>query len=227
MPSAKTIDRIRQLQEWYVVISLSLSLTEPTTDIEKKRKYIRKKQRAKKEVDKINKRNTPRKDILRKQKEAVASPTMRSLKLYSKIGEDADEPIKTPKTRKSSNLKRKSLKLGQTPKRALITSEKKKMSSPFALRPSQSSNTPTRLRAGKKSTEQKPLNTRSHERTKSKENEAIKLTGVSKNTANRRRRRSRRGRKRRNSEKMKVKEQGRRRSVSLQDSVRKIESFQS
>lgn len=181
----------------------------------------RKKQRAKKEVDKINQRNTPRKDILRKQKEAVASPTMRSLKLYSKIGENADERINTPQTRKSSNLKRKSLKMGMTPTKAvLLTSEKKKMSSPFALRPSQSSNTPTRLGAGKKTKEKKT--TRSHERTKSKENEDMKLTGISKNTKNRRRRRSRRNRKRRNSENLNVETRGgRRRVVSLQDSVRR------
>ena len=181
----------------------------------------RKKQRAKKEVDKINKRNTPRKDILRKQKEAVASPTMRSLKLYSKIGENADERINTPQTRKSSNLKRKSLKMGMTPTKAvLLTSEKKKMSSPFALRPSQSSNTPTGLGAGKKTKEKK--STRSHERTKSKENEDMKLTGISKNTKNRRRRRSRRNRKRRNSENLNVETRGgRRRVVSLQDSVRR------
>ena len=203
-----------------------LSISRNASRTHTSRVLFRKKQRAKKEVDKINKRNTPRKDLLRKQKEAVASPTMRNLKLYSKIGEERmvneinNNNNNTPtRRRKFSNLKRTSL-LGSTPKANLLKSEtKKKMSSPFALRTSQTSNTPTRLRSAKKSAE----TTRNHERTTSKENLTTnnKLTGVVKNTKNRRRRKSRRNRKRRMTEdkSMKSQSKGRRRSMSLQDSV--------
>eukprot|EP00940_MAST-03C_sp_MAST-3C-sp2_P002093 g2093.t1 len=101
------MDRIRLLQAW-------------------------KKARAEREVENINKRNTPKKGVLRKKKESVASPTMRSLGLYSGIKEEqksrrrrrsslapkygADGEVENPQKENTSNTPR-TKKQGSAPSR--------------------------------------------------------------------------------------------------------------